>query len=360
MLTYLIRRLLLIPVTLIGATALVFLVLSYSGGSVVATLLSNDGSMRPAERKAREDYIKARYGLDQPRPVQYLRWLNNLSPVGFKRDDSGKYTGFGVKYPDFGQSFSRGRPVGELIAEALPVTISLQVIALPLAYSIAILSGVTAARFRGGLFDNVSGTLFLALWSLPVIWVGVILIGFFANSLYFKTPLFPANGLNAVEAYEMTFLPGYDNSGTFVRGFLLDRIWHMLLPVICLTYANFAFISKLARGAILETLNADFVRTARAKGLPEHIVLMRHAFRNSLIPLITVAASLFVALISGSVVVETIFGINGMGKLFVDAVFQKDQELLLSLIGLTAFLSILGTLIADIANVIADPRVSYE
>lgn len=358
MLNYLLRRLLLIPITLIGATALVFIVIALSPGSVVSTLLSSEGSMRPAERQAREQYIKARFGLDQPAHIQYLRWVNNLSPVGFKRNADGSPAGFGIKSPDFGHSFARGRPVGELIAEALPVTLSLQIIALPLAYLVAVTTGIFAARFRGGTFDTVSGTLFLALWSLPVIWVGVMLIGFLANSLYFNW--FPANGLNKVEAFEMTFLPGYDEQGVWVRGFLLDRAWHMVLPILCLTYTNFAFLSKLTRGALLDTITADFVRTARAKGLSERVVLFRHAFRNSLIPLITVAASLFVALISGSVVVETIFGINGMGKLFVDAVFQKDQELLLSLIGLTTLLSTLGTLAADFANVLADPRVSYE
>jgi peptide/nickel transport system permease protein len=358
MLNYLLRRILLIPITLIGATALVFLVIALSPGSVVSTLLSNDGSMRPAERKAREEYLKTRFGLGQPPHIQYLRWLNNLSPVGFTQTPEGKLANFTVKKPDLGHSFARGRPVAELVAEALPVTLSLQIVALPLAYLVAVLTGIFAARFRGGTFDTLSGTLFLGMWSLPVIWVGVMLIGFFANSLYFNW--FPANGLNKLEAYDMTFLPGFDEQGGWVRGFFLDRVWHMVLPVICLTYTNFAFLSKLTRGALLETISADFVRTARAKGLSERVVLFRHAFRNSLIPLITVGASLFVALISGSVVVETIFGINGMGKLFVDAAFQKDQELLLTLIGLTTLLSVFGTLLADFANVLADPRVSYE
>jgi peptide/nickel transport system permease protein len=158
---------------------------------------------------------------------------------------------------------------------------------------------------------------------------------------------------------DLTFLPTW-TSGGWSPGWLLDRLWHLVLPVICLSYANLAFLSKLTRGALLDTIKADFVRTAKAKGLPEGVVLFRHAFRNSLIPLITYLGSFLPALLSGSVIVETVFGINGMGKLFVDAISQKDQELLLSLIVVSTVLSIAGTLLADLLNVVADPRVSYE
>lgn len=357
MLSYLIRRLLLVIPTLIGATALVFLVIQLSPGSVTAMLLSPDASLRPAERQAREEYLKARYGLGLPIYVQYARWANNVSPIGFHTTETGAISGFGPKWPDLGDSFSRGRPVGELISEALPISMVMQFISIPLGYAIAILCGMFAARYRGGVFDRGSGVLFLALYALPAIWVAVMLIGFLANSQYVRW--FPANGLNSLASADMPFLPTFTEAG-FVRGYMLDRAWHLVLPIVCLTYGNFAFLSKLTRGAVLETVAADFVRTARAKGLPERVVLLRHAFRNSLIPLITVAAGLLPALIGGSVVVETVFGIEGMGKLFVDAVQQKDQELLLSLISIVTLLSICGTLLADIGNVLADPRVSYE
>lgn len=323
-------------------------------------LMAGDGNMRPDERKAREEYLRVRYGLGQPLYVQYARWLNKVSPVGFHTDDQGKWTTFAIKVPDLGDSFARGRPVSQLIGEALPASIVMQAISVPLSYAIAIMCGMYAARKRGGVFDTTSGVAFLALYSLPTIWVGVMLVGFLANSKYPNFWWFPASDLSSLNAADMSFFPSWDASGAFEKGWLLDYLWHLILPVACLTYGNFAFLSKLTRGAVLETIQADFVRTARAKGLPERVVLLRHAFRNSLIPLITVAAGLLPALIGGSVVVETVFNIQGMGKLFVEAVQQKDTELLLSLITIVTLLSILGTLLADMGNVLADPRVSYE
>jgi ABC-type dipeptide/oligopeptide/nickel transport system permease component len=144
------------------------------------------------------------------------------------------------------------------------------------------------------------------------------------------------------------------------RGWLLDFVWHLVLPLICIAYANIAFLHKLTRASLLETIQADFVRTARAKGLAEKVVLYAHAFRNSLIPLITVAAHLLPAMITGSIVVEWVFGINGMGKLTVEGITQRDRELFLSNTLIFVTLGMCGTLLADLGNVVADPRVSYD
>lgn len=423
MLTYIFRRLLLLPPTLIGMTAIVFFVLATAPGGIGASLLSRTGEMRPAERKAREDYLNRRYGLNKPKYVQYFRWLNKVSPIGFATyaDNDSKvaeaaaaeaqqrapieaqmeqlrreraaldisreqvkidelsiriatldaqrktidlspdpgdlvFTKPRLKWPDLGDSFVRGRPVNALVAESLPVTIMLEVLALPLSYALAIWLGIQQAKRRGSTLDfSVSGVT-LALWSIPTIWVGVLLIGFLANEEYLR--LFPTTGLNSLNEAAMAFLPSWAD-GTFRPGWLLDRVYHLILPTICLTYANFAFLSRLARGALLDNLQADFVRTARAKGLSERIVLYRHAFRNSLIPLITVLVNILPALVAGAVIVENIFGINGMGKLAVDAAFQRDFELLLSITLVTAILQLTGYLLADICYVIADPRVSY-
>jgi microcin C transport system permease protein len=233
----------------------------------------------------------------------------------------------------------------------------LQVIALPISYMLAIWLGIQQARKRGSAFDYTVSGVTLALWALPVIWVGVLLVGYFANEQYFHW--FPTTGLNSLNETGMAFLPRTTADG-FQPGWLLDRMYHLILPTICLAYTNFAFLSRLARGALLDNLNADFVRTARAKGLPERAVLYRHAFRNSLIPLITVIVNLLPYMVVGSVVVENIFSVNGMGKLFVDAAFQRDFELLLSITLVTGVLELTGYLVADIGYVIADPRVSYE
>ena len=152
----------------------------------------------------------------------------------------------------------------------------------------------------------------------------------------------------------------YVSDGSFIRGFLFDRLWHLVLPVLCLTFGGFAFLAKLSRSAVLENLAADYARTARAKGAAEEVVLWRHVFRNSLIPLITVAASLLPGLLAGSVIVETLFGIEGMGKLAVEAVKGRDREMVLSLTLISGVLTLIGYLLADFCYALADPRVSYD
>jgi len=408
MTTYLIRRVLLFVPTLLGATLLVFFVVAMAPGGITAFMLSQGGEMRPAERKIREEYLERRYGLGKPLIVQYARWLNKVSPVGFrtwepadpkvieakaeedrlreakraelvsagtlaqkqideqlKRIDVGPDPGEvrwnkpAFKMPDLGDSITKARPVGQLIADSLPITLLLNAMALPVEYVLAILTGIWAAKYRGKLTDVLSGTFAIALWSVPVIWAGVLLIGFTANQRYLK--VFPTNGLSEVTADSMPFLPGfYGPGGTWQRGWMLDLAWHLVLPLICLGYANIAFLQKLTRASLLDTIQADFVRTARAKGLSEKVVLYAHAFRNSLLPLITVTAALIPALITGAIVVETIFGINGMGRLAYEGVIYRDRELILSITLVTLFLTLLAYLAADIAYVIADPRVSYD
>jgi peptide/nickel transport system permease protein len=355
MFSYLLRRILLLFPTLIGATALIFFVMELSPISVTDVLLSREGTMRPGERAMREAYLEKRYGLKKPPVVRYFKWLNAISPLGMKEPPEG-FPGswrFGFKKPDLGNSFKQGRAVGPIIAEALPLTLLLQSISIPLAYMIAIGTGIYSARHRGKTQDVATGTVLLGLWSLPVVWVSVMLIGFFANVNYVKW--FPAGELHEPMSSAWSFFPRKGHPG-----YLLDMLWHLVLPIVCLTYGGFAYLSKLTRAAMLDTLGSDFVRTARAKGLAENVVLYRHAFRNSLIPLITVFAHLFPALITGSIVVEKVFSISGMGRMVVDSMLAKDYELFLSVSTITLLLQLGGFLLADIAYVIADPRVSYD
>ncbi|MEE9351140.1 MAG: ABC transporter permease [Thiotrichaceae bacterium] len=459
MLTYLFRRLLLMIPTLLGITILVFTVMAASPGGITAQTLSHGMDMKPAERKALEDYYNKRYGLDDPAPVQYLRWLNNVSPVGFEITEGGEVGKFSFnKGSDLGQSFNYGRPVAELIKERLPITLLLNVITIPLIYIIAIVVGVKAATDRGGRFDVVSSVTMLGLWSIPTMLAGVLMIGFFANSQHWFW--FPTAGLSEREALDMPFLPtglsflsvgkvfagmslgavllvslalsaqrnlrvviagsiglalgwwmamahpeqllanqvllplisatvmallawttfpafrigglGLVGAGVglllafkiidepIVRGFLFDRIWHLILPVIALSYGSFAFLAKLTRTSILENLQADYARTARAKGVAEDDVLWRHVFRNSLMPLITVSAGLLPSLLAGSIIVESIFSIDGMGKLAIEAVKGRDRELMLSITLISGLLTLVGYLVADFLYTLVDPRVSYE
>jgi len=461
MLTYLLRRMLLIIPTLLGITLVVFSVMAASPGGIGAQALT-EGVLQPEARKAMEEYFNKRYGLDDPAPLQYLRWLNNISPVGFVAGEAGTFRleNFRLfKGSDLGDSFLYGRSVAELIRERLPITLLLNIVSIPIVYIIAIALGVRAATQHGKSFDVTSGTVLLALWSVPVMLAGVLLIGFFASEQNWHW--FPESGLNRREALDMTFLPHWSgltqvlmlavamivsvtvalianarlpqwwrsmlfggigliagiamaesngqltnlsmhfllsisvamlfwwvassdfyalrvlfagavgiagalwlfefvSDGSFVRGFLFDRLWHLGLPVLCLTFGGFAFLAKLSRSAVLENLAADYARTARAKGAAEDVVLWRHVFRNSLIPLITVAASLLPGLLAGSVIVESLFSIEGMGKLVVEAVKGRDREMVLSLTLISGVLTLIGYLIADFCYALADPRVSYD
>jgi len=357
MTTYIIRRLLLMIPTLIGITLVVFFTMALAPGGVSAALEAQEQGMRPEEAQALRAYYNRRYGLDKPLVVQYGRWLNNLSPLGFHITDDGKLGGFGFKAPDLGESFTRNQKVVDIVADALPITLILNLISIPIIYLVAIYTGIYAGRYRGKAFDVATGTTFLGLWSIPTMWAGVMLIGFFASREYL--PWFPTGGLHSITADRMPFLPRWTEAG-FQSGWLLDALWHLVLPVTCLVYGGFAFLSKLMRASVLENLSADFVRTARAKGVAEKDVLFRHVLRNSLLPLITVAAGLLPGLLGGSLIVEVIFSINGMGKLMIDAIYTRDREIVLSVTFVISLISLLSLIIRDVCYAIADPRVSYE
>jgi ABC-type dipeptide/oligopeptide/nickel transport system permease component len=359
MISYIIRRLLLMVPTLLGITLLVFMVMAMAPGGIAAVLMDEMGGQLQTEEARRvAEYYERRYGLDRPVIVQYARWLNQIAPMGFEVMADGSLGDWRwIKMPDLGTSLIRHRPVVDLIAESLPITLLLNLITIPLIYTIGILSGIIAAKYRGHTFDVASSGVYLGLWSVPVIWAGVMLIGLFANEQYIR--LFPTAGIQSLGAERMLFLPAWDENG-FQRGYLLDLLWHLVLPIICLSYAGFAFLSKLTRSSILENLNADYVRTARAKGVGERDVLFRHVFRNSMLSLITVAASILPALLAGSVVVEKIFTIPGMGRLGVDAVMARDREVVLAVTFIGGLVGLTAELIRDICYAIADPRVSYE
>lgn len=367
MISYVIRRLLLMIPTLLGITILVFLIMALSPGGLTTAMRSAEGNMRPEQRRQIEAYYNKRYGLDKPLYQQYFRWLNRISPIGFKNEkgDDGvvveqgwpKSWRFGLKVPDLGESFLSQRPVLDVILEALPITLLLNFLSIPLVYGIAITAGIKAAQKRGGAFDTTSGLVFIALWSLPIMWVGLMLQGFIANKQYWAW--FPPGGVHATLADQMMFLPHYV-AGHWQAGWLGDMIWHLVLPVACLTYGGFAFLSKLMRASVLENLSSDFARTARAKGLKESVVLYRHVVSNSLLPLITVAAGILPGLLGGSVVIEKIFNIHGMGLLMLNAIYMKDRELVMSETLVIGIISLLSLLLADLLYAVVDPRVTYE
>lgn len=260
--------------------------------------------------------------------------------------------------PDMGRSFSKSQPVSRLIADRLPVTLLLNIVAFPIIYLIAIPGGMLAAINRGKTIDVVSGAIFVGLWSIPVVWAGVLLIGFVANQNYLGW--FPVTGLHDTNADSFLYLPAWDESGAFHRGYILDTLWHMGLPVLCLVYTGFAVLGKQTRAAMLDNFNADYVRTAKAKGVAYRDVIFHHVFRNSLLPLITIFATIFPAMLAGSVVVEKIFTIPGMGSLIIDSIFLRDREVILANVLMIGAVNILALLLADILYATADPRITYD
>lgn len=300
--------------------------------------------------------------------VAAIKWLDEVAPkkaseilVGRLAADAGGlnrvlFSRPAFKEPDLGESMTKKRPVSDLLGEALPVTLLLNVLSLPVIF-ISVGIGVYAAKFRGKSFDVWSGVLLLAFWSFPVIAAGVLLQGFFANEEYHFW--FPHTGIHDVTANDMPFFPQTIN-GEFTRGWLLDLMWHLVLPVFCLSYTGLAFMSKLTRGAVLENIKSDYVRTARAKGLDNKAVLWRHAFRNSLLPMVTMFAFMIPGMLGGSIIVERIFGIPGMGSFAIDSIFLKDQDAVMAVTLLSGILTLFAYLLADILYAFVDPRVTYE
>lgn len=286
--------------------------------------------------------------------------LATFNAKPFKESGLWLGTAVGIDLPDLGYSFSRAQPSMELIKTALPITLTLNLIAVPVIYIIAIPSGILAASRRGTLIDIGSGAMFVALWSIPIVWAGTLAVGYLGSRDFLGDLAFPSKGLHALDADSFPFLPFRAEDGTLHRGYLLDMLWHMVLPVACLVYGGFAVLSKQTRAAMLDNFNADYVRTAKAKGVSRPGVIFRHVFRNSLLPLITMFATVFPALLAGSVVVESIFSIQGMGLLLLESIKLRDREILLAIVVIVALVNMLALLLADILYAVADPRIAYD
>ncbi|MCS7161928.1 MAG: ABC transporter permease [Bacteroidia bacterium] len=260
---------------------------------------------------------------------QYHRWL-----VGLIKGD------FGISYQD-------KRPISEKLIDAVKWSLVINFVSLILAYVVAIPLGVLAGVRRGSFFDRGIGLILFMLESLPPFWVGTMAVVFLCGGDFLA--LFPPGGVQSTE---------FSDEWSLGRK-LLDWGYHLTLPVLIATYGAWAFLSRQMRAAILENLHQDYVRTARAKGLPEGRVIWKHAFRNSLIPIITLLASVLPAMISGSVILETIFSIPGMGYLSYGAMTARDYPVIIAVFTIGAILTLIGLLIGDILYAVVDPRISY-
>ncbi|MBI3615202.1 MAG: ABC transporter permease [Candidatus Omnitrophica bacterium] len=317
---YLVRRLVgLVPVFL-GITVVSFFMMHLAPGKPTDAVTDLNIKI---SLQAKQQLIKL-YGLDRPVHQQYLDWL--------KRTLRG----------DFGVSFKDGRPVARKILERIPVTLTINALALFFILLFSIPLGVAGAAHEGSGFDHAV-TLFVFIgFALPTFWVALLGLDLFGVRLGWL----PVSGLNSLWAERLG--PG---------PWMMDRIWHLLLPVGVAVFGDLAGTSRFTRSSMVEALGQDYIRTARAKGLPERTVLYRHALRNALLPQITLLGLAVPGLIGGSVIFESIFAIPGMGRLFFDSVISRDYPVIMGILVLGAILTLLGNLLADIAYALADPRI---
>ncbi len=313
---YLIRRLLITGPILLGITVLSYLIMSLTPGDPVLMLIS------PSTSRADVEIQRRALGLDQPVYVRYVKWLNELA------------------HGNLGYSFSSGAPVTRRVGERLQPTLKLTVTALLLSYLIAIPIGVLVATRRYTWIDYVATFFAFIGISLPTFFLGLAGIYIFGLRLRWL----PVGGLMTLGG----------------EGGVVDSLLHLALPATVLAVAGAGALTRYVRSSMLEVLGQDYVRTARAKGLIEPVVLRRHALRNALIPVITLAGLQLPALLAGAVITEQVFQWPGMGLLTIEAINQRDYPVLMGITLITALLVTAGNLLADLTYSLVDPRIRYE
>ncbi len=368
--TYILKRLLLMIPTVIGITVVTYAIVRLAPGDPIEAMIRNQsGNIDPKAMKEDAERIRERLGLKD------YHWLRDalFAEAGKEGEKPGgpgyALAGAGDKVAsaalgyvrwvghiargDFGESIKYRTSDGSrntlaLIVERIPVTLALNILAEIGIFFIAIPVGLAAARHHGKLFDRGSSVVLLAFYSIPTILAGTLLLGYLGVGGK-GWQIFPIAGLHGAET----------TSYGLVRH-VGDLLWHAVLPVFCLVYGGLAYLAKLGRASLLENLRADYVRTARAKGLSEGRVVYHHALRNSLLPMITMMILAIPGLIGGSVIVETIFSIQGIGLLLVGAAQSYDLQLIMTEALMYGLLTLVFLLIGDVLYAWADPRIRYE
>jgi len=320
MLLYIIKRLLLMIPLIFGITLITFTVIHLAPGSPVE--VQTEMSLK-ASAQAKEN-LKKLYGLDKPLHIQYLDWLKRFVSL------------------DFGKSFVDGRKVVDKIIERIPITLTINVLSLILIFITAIPIGILSATKQYSLFDKLSTVFVLVGFSTPTFWLALLLMILFGVNM----GILPISGIQSIDIAGM---------GPFER--LLDWIRHLILPVGVSAFGGIAGLSRYSRSGMLEVIRQDYIRTAKAKGLTESKVVFRHAFRNALMPIVTILGLSVPGLIGGGVIFETIFAIPGMGQLFYLSTMSRDYPTIMGILVIGAVLTLLGNLIADISYALVDPRI---
>jgi peptide/nickel transport system permease protein len=317
MIRYIARRLLISVPTLLGVSIALFALANSMPGDAVLAMISSDAPLAEELIKIRQGQL----GLDQPLPVQYMRWVGQLAQG------------------NLGFSYINGRPIGELIVERVPATVQLMGVSLLISLLIGMALGMIAAVKKYSLLDYLLTVAGFAGLSVPVFFLGMVLVYVFALRLGW----FPTSGMGTIgEAYS-----------------LRANLLHLVLPALTLSLVRIPMFMRYTRASMLSVLGDDYVRTARAKGLLERTVLLRHVLRNALIPVITVVGVTLPVLFGGAIIVETIFQWPGIGLLYISAVSQRDIPLLMGIALVSAVLVLASNLLADVAYAVVDPRIQY-
>jgi peptide/nickel transport system permease protein len=305
---------------LLGITLLSFGIMHLAPGGPAEAQMEFSAK---ASAEARERLRKL-YGADQPVHKQYLTWLRKFVTL------------------DFGEAFADGRKVKDKILERLPITITINLLSLGVILLVAIPIGILSATRQYSLLDRFTTVFVFVGYSTPSFWLALLLI----YLLGVQWGVLPISGIQSLDT---TGLSAWDR--------LMDRAQHLILPVFVSAFGGLAGFSRYMRNNMLEVMRQDYIRTARAKGLPESRVIYKHALRNALMPVITILGLSLPGIIGGSVIMESVFGIPGMGQLLYQAVFSRDYNLAMGILVPAAVLTMLGNFLADIGYALADPRV---
>ncbi|MBZ0155937.1 MAG: ABC transporter permease [Alphaproteobacteria bacterium] len=320
---YILKRLLLMIPLVFGITLITFVVIHLAPGGPVE--VETEMSLKTSAQ-AREN-LKKLYGLDKPLHIQYLDWLGRFVRL------------------DFGKSFVDGKKVIDKIKERIPVTLTINILSLLLIMLIAIPIGVLSAVRQYSLFDKLTTIFVFVGFSTPTFWLALILMILFGVTL----GLLPISGIQSI-----------DVSGMGPLDRVADWAKHLVLPIGLSAFGGIAGFSRYSRSSMLEVIRQDYIRTARAKGLRESTVILTHALRNALMPIVTILGLAVPGLIGGAVIFETIFAIPGMGQLFYASTMSRDYPTIMGILVIGAVLTLIGNLIADISYALVDPRIRVK
>lgn len=343
MLKYFFRRLAILIPTLLGVTIVVFAIINMAPGGPIEQKIqqmrfgggdgggnntaSNRGSTQGVSNEIMEA-LKKQYGFDKPIHIRYLMWLKNIATL------------------NFGDSFTYEEPVLDVITSKFPVSLQFGILSLFISYIISIPLGILKAIRHGSLFDVSSSFVLFVFYSIPSFMLAILLIVVFSGGSFWE--IFPIGGIQS-EMYDE--LSGWEQ--------FVDRVHHFALPLICYTIGSFTSLTILMKNSLIEEIKKDYIRTARAKGVSEKVVYMKHALRNALIPIVTGLGGFLSVFFAGSLLLETIFQLDGIGLLSYKSILSRDYNVIMGLVFIQSALFLFGNIISDFAYVLVDPRIDF-